>query len=91
MAILEIEYLFEIQRVRYSADAIVHSLQVDAGLRICDLPFEEVVLAALKEAWTRDPFDRIIVSHAVARKAPLITKDQTILDHCPLAVWDSKR
>jgi PIN domain nuclease of toxin-antitoxin system len=43
---------------------------------------------ALGQSWTRDPFDRIIVSQAALRNAPLVTRDQVIRDHYSQAVWD---
>jgi PIN domain nuclease of toxin-antitoxin system len=43
---------------------------------------------ALSETWARDPFDRLIVANARARDAVLVTKDERILRHYPLAVWD---
>jgi PIN domain nuclease of toxin-antitoxin system len=50
-------------------------------------PFERVVQAALQEKWTRDPFDRLIVAHAKAAHAPLLTVDQTITKHYERAVY----
>jgi PIN domain nuclease of toxin-antitoxin system len=38
-------------------------------------------------AWTRDPFDRLIVANAMADGAPLITADETILANFRDAVW----
>jgi PIN domain nuclease of toxin-antitoxin system len=38
-----------------------------------------------KRLW--DPFDRIIVAHAAANDAPLITKDERIRRHYKRAVW----
>ena len=56
------------------------------GIRVCNYPFGLVMDQALREKWTRDPFDRIIVAHARARKAPLITSDRNILRHYDLAI-----
>lgn len=42
---------------------------------------------ALKESWTRDPFDRLIVANAKAAGAPLITKDERIRKHYRRAIW----
>ncbi|HLG72825.1 MAG TPA: type II toxin-antitoxin system Phd/YefM family antitoxin [Chloroflexota bacterium] len=40
-----------------------------------------------KITWTRDPFDRLIAAHALATDTPLLTKDETIRQHLPLAWW----
>jgi PIN domain nuclease of toxin-antitoxin system len=37
--------------------------------------------------WTKDPFDRLIVAHALAADAILLTADGTIREHCPQASW----
>ena len=79
MVLLELEYLHEIKRIRIPAARIVSSLAAEIGLRICDLPFREVIRQAVEERWTRDPFDRIIVAHARANDALLITRDRAML------------
>jgi PIN domain nuclease of toxin-antitoxin system len=66
---------------------VVADLGEQIGLRLCDLPFAEVVRSAAKETWTRDPFDRLIVGQAAARGALLITKDKTIQEHYGRSVW----
>jgi PIN domain nuclease of toxin-antitoxin system len=87
-AVLELELLHEIGRLRKSALEILGMLDRDLGLSVCDLPFRAVVDCALSETWARDPFDRLIVANARARDAVLVTKDERILRHYPLAVWD---
>ena len=39
--------------------------------------------------WPRDPFDRLIVAHALASRATLLTADETILGNCAQARWSS--
>ena len=86
-AVLELELLHEIGRMRMNASEMLVALDRDLGLRVCDLPFRTVVECALRESWGRDPFDRLIVANARARNAALVTKDEKILRHYPLAVW----
>jgi len=86
--VLELQYLFEIQRASEPAEVVLAALTRDVGLEVCELPFFAVARIALGQSWTRDPFDRIIVSQAVLRGAPLLTRDQSIRDHCSQAVWD---
>jgi len=85
--VLELELLHEIGRTRLTASAIVASLESEIGLRVCNLPFRDIVTHALKESWTRDPFDRLIVANAKAAGAPLVTKDEWILKHYRRAIW----
>jgi PIN domain nuclease of toxin-antitoxin system len=48
----------------------------------------ELTRAAADLSWTRDPFDRLIAAHAIVANASLVTADDTIREHLPLAVWD---
>jgi PIN domain nuclease of toxin-antitoxin system len=86
-AVLELEFLHEIRRLNPTAQKLISDLSDQFGLRICDLPFRTVVEHALAEKWGRDPFDRLIVANAKARRAPLLTKDQRIHQHYSRAVW----
>ena len=88
MVILELNYLYEVKRVVASADVILAELYQSIDLRICPLPFERIVRTAAKEGWTRDTFDRLIVSHAKANdNAPLISSDEVIASHYPYTIW----
>jgi PIN domain nuclease of toxin-antitoxin system len=79
--VCELEVLHEAGRRRIPAMRLISSLGTDLGLEICNLPFRTVVDHALSEAWTRDPWDRLIVANAKAAGAPLITSDEMILRH----------
>ena len=83
---LELEILNEIGRVRPRAVAIAASLQEQLGVRIATEPFADIVAEALGLAFTRDPFDRLIVAHAALLKAPLITFDEQLRRHYPRAM-----
>jgi PIN domain nuclease of toxin-antitoxin system len=87
VVLLELENLHEIRRFRHSAKDWMVNIGSYFGIQVCSYPFGLVMDQALREKWTRDPFDRIIVAHARARKAPLITSDRAILRHYDLAVW----
>jgi PIN domain nuclease of toxin-antitoxin system len=87
MVMLELQTMHEIGRLKPSVDQVLEEVGGEVGLRVCSFPFGLVMDQALKEKWTCDPFDRIIVAHAAARRATLITRDQKILRHYPRAVW----
>jgi PIN domain nuclease of toxin-antitoxin system len=87
MAILELEFLHEIGRLKPKAPAVAAALKTDLGLQICRLPFDEVVDEALQMNWGRDPFDRLIVASAKADRAPLITRDERMHESYPRAIW----
>jgi PIN domain nuclease of toxin-antitoxin system len=87
MVLLELENLHEIRRFRHSAKDWMENVGAYFGIKVCSYPFGLVMDQALREKWTRDPFDRIIVAHARAREAVLISSDEKILRHYELAVW----
>lgn len=84
---LELQYLYEIQRVTVDASAIVTDLTNRIGLQVSDRPFELVVERALNQSWTRDPFDRLIVADASLNESILLSKDQNILANYAHATW----
>ena len=69
------------------ASRVIETLTRTIGLSVCSLPFAKVVESALHQKWGRDPFDRLIVAHASANDAPLITKDEKIRRHYKRAIW----
>ena len=87
MVNLELQYLFEIERISLPASEILTALQADIGLQIADDSFQFIVQQSKTLNWTRDPFDRVIVGHALYKKAPLITRDKTIQQHVEQVIW----
>jgi len=88
IVVLELETLYEIKRSDGPAQAVILQLRSVIELEICGLPFGRVTEMACYEAWTRDPFDRMIVAQARAGgNAPLITADEHILKNYSRAVW----
>jgi PIN domain nuclease of toxin-antitoxin system len=86
--LLELEYLYEIKRFTLRGQDIARKLEHEVGVRVCGLGFPEIVIVALEEKWTRDPFDRLIVAHAKANGlSPLISADKTIREQYLRAVW----
>ncbi len=87
MVLVELQYLIEIGRFTDPVEQVLEVLARDLGLAVCDLPFDQVARRALDQPWTRDPFDRLIVSQAALREAPLVTKDRKIQQHYDGALW----
>jgi PIN domain nuclease of toxin-antitoxin system len=85
---LELTYLYEIGRVSEPASAPLAALRRALGVRAADVSLAELIQTAIGISWTRDPFDRLISAHAIVTSSPLITADETIREHLPLAVWD---
>jgi PIN domain nuclease of toxin-antitoxin system len=88
MVLLEFQYLFDKHTVEVEGMRLYTYLQTTFGVNLCSFPFAAIAVEALSCNWTRDPFDRIIVSHAKAnRQAALITADRNIRQHYPAARW----
>ncbi|MGB7134974.1 MAG: PIN domain-containing protein [Acidobacteriaceae bacterium] len=86
--LLELEFLYEIGRILLPAADIQRKLESEAGVTVCELGFAEVVETALRENWTRDPFDRLITAQARANAlAWLVTSDRRIREAYPRAIW----
>ena len=83
---LELQYLFEIQRITDDAKLVVSDLSDRIGLKICAKDFNTIMSHALEYSWTRAPFDRIIVANADINQNILITKDQNILNNYKKAI-----
>ena len=84
---LELTYLHEIGRINRGGNSVLETLAKDIGLSVADVSFAQVMKVAETLSWTRDPFDRMIVAHAVIADALLVSKDALIRKHCPNAVW----
>ncbi len=87
MNLLELEYLKEIEKISSNAKEILSMLQATIDLQVSDESFEQVIISSLKETWTRDPFDRIMVAQARIRNLALLTKDRSIHRHYAAATW----
>jgi len=79
VVILELQYLFDIDRIRHRPHIIISDLSGRIGLKICNKSFHSIILKSLELTWTRDPFDRIIVANAALNNDFLISKDNTII------------
>jgi len=87
MVELELEFLYEIGRLNYNSKQIVKSLSDSIDLKVCPISFYDITKVATKLGWTRDPFDRLIVSNAICNDSYLLTKDKKILDNFKNAIW----
>ena len=79
IVLLELKYLYEIGRIVRQPLALLNQLENQLGLAVKDGALEVVIRSAMFETWTRDPFDRLIVGHAIAdAEAILVTFDEQI-------------
>lgn len=87
MVLLELDFLYEIQRITRGSQSVYDYLHDRIGLSLCEKPFSTVVQKASKQSWTRDPFDRLITSHAALDENILLTRDEIIRRNYPFAKW----
>ena len=88
MVLVELEYLYEVHRIKLPSRDIHAKLQHEISLRVCDLPFSTVASFVIDEKWTRDPFDRTVVAQARANGlSALISADAEIQEHYLRTVW----
>jgi len=84
---LEIQYLYEIRRVKYESGIIIDTLIDEIGLMFSDNSFDTIVREAIHLSFTRDPFDRIIVADASINNSMLISKDRNLKKHYKKTIW----
>lgn len=87
MVQLELQYLYEIGRKSQPATEVITYLTGRMGLMVRDLSLVRLIANATLLPWTRDPFDRMIVSHAQAQGCQLLTADKIIRQHFAQACW----
>ncbi|HMF74937.1 MAG TPA: hypothetical protein VK604_04685 [Bryobacteraceae bacterium] len=81
VVVLELELLVEIGRLKSSVDHILELLR-QLGVSILEQAFPQACWASRALTWTRDPFDRLIVGHAMAdEQSVLISLDEDIHRH----------
>ena len=87
MVRLELSLLAEIGRLTLPAEAFLSALNRDLDLQVEESGWLRSAEIADHLSWTRDPFDRVIVAHAIAFAAPLCTRDRHIRNHYRAAFW----
>ncbi len=88
IVLVELELLHEIGRIRAPVSDVWEVL-LEHGVAEAIGDIRAVGQQARLLGWTRDPFDRLIVAHALAAGAILITADETLRAHCTQAHWGS--
>ena len=85
---LELQYLYETGRIKVTAHDIIKYLSKAVGLKTSESSFNKIINEALKINWTRDVFDRLIVSESSLEEIGLVTADTIILKNYKYAIWD---
>jgi PIN domain nuclease of toxin-antitoxin system len=77
---LELQFLVEVGKVRLRKGAHLREIIDDARWAVDSPPSADWFEGARGEAWTRDPFDRLIVAHARLRGWRLATADDALVE-----------
>ena len=88
MAVLEIQYLTEIGRIEVRMETVLEEIEEEQSFQLA--PYDDAVMRhSLLLTTTRDPFDRIILAHALSRSTRIITQDRWMKETAPhLVVFD---
>ena len=87
-SIVELEFLFEVSRIKLPSRDVQLKVEHEIGVRVCDLSFPLIANLVVDEKWTRDPFDRTIVAQAKTNGlAFLVSADEEMGKHYPRTIW----
>jgi len=78
-SLLELQILVECGRIRLRAGTRVEDLLGNGRLLLDDPPSADWFARAIDVSWTRDPFDRLLVAHAMLRGWRLATGDTQLV------------
>lgn len=86
ISFLEVKFLAEVGRLEVRHPEFTETIGKDPRFVVDEVPLLGLIDRALGLDWTRDPFDRLLAAHSLARRTPLCTLDRTIREHHPLLV-----
>jgi PIN domain nuclease of toxin-antitoxin system len=78
VSILEVQFLAEIGRLEVRQPEFLDAIMKDPRFVLDEVPLLALVRHALTLGWTRDPFDRLLAAHSLARRTPLCTVDREL-------------
>jgi len=79
VSFLEVQLLSEIGRRSVDHPRFVQDVMGDPRFIVDEISVMNLVQKSLELSWTRDPFDRLIAAHSLARRMPLCSLDELIL------------
>jgi PIN domain nuclease of toxin-antitoxin system len=80
ISFLEIQLLSEIGRRRVDYPRFTQDVMQDRRFHVDEISVVNLVQRSLELSWTRDPFDRLIAAHSLARRVPLCSIDHVMLE-----------
>jgi len=83
VSLLEIQFLSEVGHVDVQTPEFYEVLQRDSRFVVDEVPLLALITKAIPQEWTRDPFDRLLAAHSLARRVPFCTLDRLVRQHHP--------
>ena len=84
VSFLEVQYLGEVGKLEVDMGAFTTAVMEDPRFIVDEVPLLNLIQRALPLSWTRDPFDRLLAAHSLARRAPFCSVDRDVRLHHPL-------
>ena len=81
ISLLEVKFLAEVGKLEVRHPEFTEAVGKDPRFVVDEVPLLPLVRRAMELDWTRDPFDRLLVAHSLARRVPFCTLDRTIREH----------
>ena len=81
ISIIELQFLAEVGKIKLDLNGLMNGLKQDHRFRLDDVPLMELVSEAVHLTWARDPFDRLLTAHSLARRLALCSVDSVIRQH----------
>jgi len=91
VSFLEIQFLAEIGRLSVRNPEFTSAVVDDPRFSVDDIALVALVRHGLELGWTRDPFDRLLAAHSLARRVPLCSLDRRVRGHHRLVVEELAR
>jgi PIN domain nuclease of toxin-antitoxin system len=86
ISFLEVKFLAEVGRLEVHHAEFMDAVKRDARFTVDEVPLMALIERAMPLEWTRDPFDRLLTAHSLARRTPFCTVDRVVMDHHPMVV-----
>lgn len=83
---LDVQLLAESGKLNSRPSEFIEAVKADPRFVLDDVSALVLFQKALDLGWTRDPFDRLLAAHSLARRVPLCTTDAEIQEHHTLIV-----
>jgi PIN domain nuclease of toxin-antitoxin system len=81
VSFLEIQFLSEVGRAEARNPELTDAILSDPRFEVDEVPLVALVRHTLPVSWTRDPFDRMLAAHSLARRVPLCSVDRRVRKH----------